>query len=122
MEFLKISNVDISHLIKKIKPTHEAIWDEKTGRTITAKMVGDIKDRKWKLECTTVGLSQAECAQITNLLESAPFIEIGFIPPDSANDTIKTITCYGGAISYELYSYAINNIRYSSVGFNLVEQ
>ena len=122
MEILKIAGVDVSRLIKKIKPTHEPIWDEKTGRTITGKMIGDIKDRKWKLEITTKGLTQSDSAMLSGLLESGAYIEVGFIPPNSATDTLVTKTFYGSPITYELYSYAVANIRYSSVGFNLIEQ
>ncbi len=122
MEILRIAGVDVSRLIKRIKHIYEPIWDEKTGRTITCKMIGDIKDRKWRLEVTTKGLSQSDSAMLSGLLESDSYIEVGFIPPNSASDTIVTKTFYGSPITYDLYSYVVANIRYASVGFNLIEQ
>lgn len=121
MEFLKINNTDISQYIKEIKPSHESIWDEQAGRTLTGKFVGDIISRKWKLECTTKMISQTDSGLIMGLLEAKPIMEVSFIPTNTMSEDIITLPFYAGTLQHKVYSYAQGLKRYS-VTFDLVEQ
>lgn len=122
MKFLKIENTDISKYINKLKPTHEPIWNTKAGRTQTAEFVGRIVAWKWKLEFTTKPLSQDDIVAIMSLIEKKPFFSVEFIPTNSKSKITRTF--YVNAPTTEVYSYAdtLQNVRYTSLAFNVIEK
>lgn len=122
MTYLKIAGVDVSEYIKTLTITHEPVWSTNAGRTLTASFVGDIVARKWKIQAQTKVLSQKDNAKIVNLLESAPFFVVGFIPTNSTDDKIKEVVMYTSTPTNQLYSYANGLPRYNGLSFNLVEQ
>lgn len=123
MEFLKISNVDVSKYIKSLSMSHEIIWNSKAGRGITAEYVGRIISRKWKLQLSTKPLSQAEVAKIMGLIEATDFVDITFVPTNN-NGAPITRTFYANSPSTKVYSYAeyLKNVRYESIVFNTIEK
>lgn len=123
MEYLKISNVDISKCVKSLSVTHEIVWNPKAGRGITAEFVGRVVRRLWKLQLSTKPLSQAEAAKIMGLIEASDYIDITFIPTNN-NGTPITKTFYTNSPSTKVYSYAtyLENVRYESIVFNTIEK
>lgn len=122
MAFLKISNTDVSNYIKTLSISHEPVWNSKAGRTLTANFVGRVIARKWKIECSTRPLSQAEIRTITNLLEAADFFNVEFIPINATNPITRKF--YVNAPSTKVYTYSekLPNVRYESLSFNIIEQ
>lgn len=122
MEYLKISDVDLSGYIQKMSISHEPVWNTNAGRTLTADFVGRIVARKWKLQFTTRPLSQNEIQMITNLLEKADFFDVEFIPTNATTPITKTF--YVNAPTAEIYSYAdsLAGVRYKQLAFNIIEQ
>ena len=121
-KFLKICGVDISEYIKKNKITHEPVWNTKAGRTLTAEFVGRIQARKWKLEFTTIPLSQADMVKIINLIEENDYFDVTFIPTNGTSPITRTF--YVNAPTAEVYSYSdlLSNVRYSNLAFNIIEK
>ena len=123
MEYLKISNVDISKYIKSLSMSHEIIWNSKAGRGIGTKFVGRIVGRKWKLQVTTVPLSQEKSEMISNLIEKTDFFDVEFVPMNNNGAIIKR-RFYTNSPTTKLYSYNLylKNIRYESLSFNIIEE
>lgn len=122
MKFLKISNIDISKYIKSSTITHESVWSSNSGRTLDGSFVGDIVAWKWKIQLSTIPLSQSDSALIQSLLKSSPFFSVSFIPTDTNEETFKTVQMYTSAPVSVVYSYNENLVRYENLSFNLVEQ
>lgn len=124
MAYLKVNGVDLSPYVNKLKTDHEPVWNSKAGRAIdnNATFTGRIITRKWKLNIGIRVLSQKESAIIHKALKSADFLTVQFIPTDSEDDTLKTITCYSSAQSNDVYSYVNGLPRYLGMSFNLIEQ
>lgn len=123
MEYLKISNVNVSKYIKSLSMTHEMIWNPKAGRGITAEFVGRIVDRKWKLQISTIPLSQEASNKIMGLIEASDFIDIAFIPINNNGEPI-TRRFYTNSPNSKVYSYSsfLNNVRYENITFNTIEK
>ena len=124
MAYLKVNGVDLSPYVNKLQTDHEPVWNSKAGRAIddNATFTGRIITRKWKLNIGIRVLSQSESAIIHKALKSADFLSVEFIPTDSEDDALKTITCYSSAQSNDVYSYVKGLPRYSGMSFNLIEQ
>lgn len=124
MAFLKVNGVDFSPYINELQTDRETIWNEKAGRTIdnNATFVGRIIAEKWKLNIGTRVLSQKESSIIHNALHSTDFLDIQFIPTNSATDDMITIKAYVSTIKNKVYSYNDKLPRYSNASFNLIEQ
>ena len=124
MAFLKVNGVDFSPYIKELQTDRETIWNEKAGRTIdnNATFVGRIIAKKWKLNIGTRVLSQKESSIIHNALHYADFLDIQFVPTNSATDEMVTIKAYVSTIKNTVYSYNDKLPRYSNASFNLIEQ
>lgn len=124
MAYLVVNGVDLSPYVNKLQADHEPIWNSKAGRAIdtNATFTGRIVARKWKLSVGIRVCSQKESSIIHNALKSADFLTVKFIPTDSANDTLKTITCYSSAQTNNIYSYVNGLPRYSGMTFSLIEQ
>lgn len=123
MYFLKINNTDISDSIASLSVTHEPVWNTKAGRTLTAEFVGRVIARKWKLEFTTVSLSQDDMNSIVSLIEQNDFLDVTFIPLNSNGEPI-TRPFYINAPTTEVYSYSdeLTGVRYKSLSFNIIEK
>uniref|UniRef100_A0AAU8B7D2 Uncharacterized protein n=1 Tax=Dulem virus 39 TaxID=3145757 RepID=A0AAU8B7D2_9CAUD len=123
MAFLSIAGTDFSDIVATLSSTHEPIWSEDTGRTLTAQTVGDIVAYKWKLQIKTRPLKQEEIAELLEALESAPFIPCSFIPTNKKSKAMVKATFYSGSATAEIYTYS-NKLEYwySGVSFSLVEQ
>lgn len=122
MTYLKVSGVNLSSYINSLVPDGEPVWNTKAGRTLDATFVGRIVARKWKLNLTTRPLSQSESAIIHSALKVGDFVEVEFIPPDSADDTLVIDTFYVSPTSNTVYSYVKGLPRYSTMTFNLIQQ
>lgn len=122
MQYLKISDTDVSQYIQTLSIEHEPVWSTNAGRTLDATFVGDIIAWKWKLQIATRPLNQKESALIKRLIESSAFFNVSFISTNSETDTLKTIKMYTSAPANTLYSYHKNLIRYQGLSFNLIEQ
>lgn len=123
MTYLKISGKDLSKYIQALTISHESTWNSKAGRTITAEFVGRIVARKWKLQFTTIPLSQAAINEITSLIEKSDFFDVEFIPINNNGSIIKR-TFYVNAPTVQVYSYndRLLNVRYQSLQFNIIEK
>lgn len=123
MAYLKMSGKDLSKYIQALTISHEPTWNSKAGRTITAEFVGRIVARKWKLQFTTIPLSQKVINEILSLLEKSDFFDVEFIPINNAGGIIKR-TFYVNAPSVQVYSYndQLSNVRYQSLQFNIIEK
>lgn len=120
--FLKINGVDVSKYISTQSISHNIIWSTNAGRTLNGDFTGDIVKRKWKLVLTTIPMNQKESASFTQLVESSAFFNVQFIPPNSASGAMESITVYTDEPNWEVYSYAVENARYKSIGLSFVEQ
>lgn len=119
---IKISNTDISGYVKKLTITHELVWNTKAGRTLTSTFVGRVIAKKWKLQFTTRPLSQEEVSKIVNLVETSDFFDVEFIPTNGKVPITRTF--YVNSPTAEVYSYnnELENVRYASLAFNIIEQ
>ena len=119
---IKISNIDISGYVKKLTITHELVWNTKAGRTLTSTFVGRVTAKKWKLQFTTRPLSQEEVSKIVNLVEASDFFFFFFIPTNATTPITRTF--YVNSPTAEVYSYnnELENVRYTSLAFNIIEQ
>lgn len=124
MAFLRVNGVDFSPYINELQTDRETIWNEKAGRTIdsNATFAGRIIAKKWKLNIGTRILSQKESSIIHNALHSSDFLNIQFVPTNSATDDMITIKAYVSTIKNKVYSYNDKLPRYSNASFNLIEQ
>lgn len=124
MAFLRVNGVDFSPYINELQTDRETIWNEKAGRTIdsNATFTGRIIAKKWKLNISTRILSQKESSIIHNALHSSDFLDIQFVPTNSATDDMITIKAYVSTIKNKVYSYNDKLPRYSNASFNLIEQ
>lgn len=122
MAFMKISGTDVSGYINTLSISHEPVWNSKAGRTLTADFTGRVIARKWKLQCTTRPLSQAEMQMLMNLLERADFFNVEFIPTNATAPITRPF--YVNAPSTKVYTYSeeLPNVRYESLSFNIIEQ
>lgn len=120
--FITINGTDVSKYIATESVKHNPIWSTNAGRVLSGDFVGDIVARKWTLDLTTIPLSQADSAKITQLVESSAYFKIDFIPPNSASGKMETITVYADAPTWEVYSYVKDKVRYRSLGLNFVER
>lgn len=122
MSYLKVNGVDLSPYVNKMTTDHEPVWNTKAGRALDTTFTGRIIGRKWTLSVGTRPLSQKESSIIHKALKSADFLSVQFIPTDSENDNLQTITCYVSAPSNKSYSYAEKMPRYSDMSFSLIEK
>ena len=120
--YLEVSGVDLSKYINQLIPDTEPIWNTKAGRTLDATFTGRIIARKTKLNIGTRPLTQKESSIIHNALKVGDFVNVKYIAPDSADDTLTTGTFYVSPLSNTVYSYNNRLVRYSTMTFNLIEQ
>lgn len=120
--YLFVSGVDLSPYIKTMDIDDEPVWNTDAGRTIDATFVGRVVARKWKLNFSTIPLTQKESSIIHSALKVGDFVQVKFIPPTATNDTFLTKTFYVSPTSNKVFSYNDKLVRYETMTFNLIEQ
>lgn len=100
----------------------EPVWNTDAGRTIDATFVGRVVARKWKLNFSTIPLTQKQSAMIHSALKVGDFVQVKFVPPTATNDTFLTKTFYVSPTSNKVFSYNDKLVRYETMTFNLIEQ
>ena len=120
--YLFVSGVDLSPYIKTMDIDDEPVWNTDAGRTIDATFVGRVVARKWKLNFSTIQLTQKESATIHSALKVGDFVQVKFVPPTATNDTFLTKIFYVSPTSNKVFSYNDELVRYETMTFNLIEQ
>lgn len=120
--YLFVSGVDLSPYIKTMDIDDEPVWNTDAGRTIDATFVGRVVARKWKLNFSTIPLTQKQSAMIHSALKIGDFVQAKFVPPTATNDTFLTKTFYVSPTSNKVFSYNDKLVRYETMTFNLIEQ
>ena len=96
----------------------EIIWSEKTGRSASGEMLGDIVAEKMNISITWGVLTESELAQIRSVMIA------GFFPISFRDDGIElTITTYRGTLSKEILGYIGDGIfYYRSASVNIIQK
>ena len=99
--------------------TKEKIWNKKTGRSATGKMIGDVIATKHKVSCKWGALDREDVAKIDQAITPA-WIDVTFTDPG----TDKTVTkeMYAGTPTYPVFRYERGVKTYKGVTVNLIER
>ena len=107
----------------EVKPSHEIIWSEDTGRAQAgvnrAKMIGSVVDEKMSYSCQWGILSQSEFNSIKSKLAPGFFYFAVATTLASAQENAKPY--YRSEISYDLLPIG-NTIYYKDVAVSVIQQ
>lgn len=105
----------------KIKYSLEPIWSSNTRRNASARMTGNIKGWKDKLEISyTMKLTQVQLRTVKNAL--ANNVEWHSVRYTNEVGQVVTKSMYVSEISVEPYWFADGEMRYQSISFSLIER
>lgn len=107
----------------EVKPTHEIIWSEDTGRAQSglnrAKMIGSVVAEKKTYSCQWGILSQAEFNTINTQL--APGFPYFAVDTSLASAKANAVPYYRGEISYEILPVG-STTYYKNVSVTVIQQ
>lgn len=118
MARLKIDGVEMPP-IQSLDIEKERIWSNKTGRTASGTMKGDIVAYKDKLNITFAPMSDADSIKLENAIHPA-FFNVTYQDPKTGKE--RTAKFYTSSPKYPVYSYADGLPRYVGTGIELIEQ
>ena len=107
----------------EVKPTHEIIWSQDTGRaqsgTNKAKMIGTVVDTKMTYAIKWGILTATEFTTITSKLTADFFYFAMATSLATAKST--AVSCYRGEISYDVLPIG-DTIYYKDVAVSVIQQ
>ncbi len=118
MSYLKINDVDVSHLVKGLKIGYETLVADNSGRNANGDTVLDVINKKVKVYATFRPMDGDEMQTLLSAFEGY-VIPVSFM--DSKTNTLKTITCYTGTPEPEYYWIHTNGVLYKEMNLNFIE-
>lgn len=116
-QYLKINNVDFSHLISGLRIGYETLVSENSGRNAAGNTTIDVINRKIKVYTTLRHTTNDEMNAFLNAIK--PFVmNITFLDPETK--ALKTINAYAGTPEPEYYTISDNTI-YKPMSLNFIE-
>lgn len=118
MAYLKVNNVDFSHLVSGLKVGFETLVSDDSGRNANGDSVIDVINEKAKVYVTLRHTTQAEMesflAAVRGYVVNATFL-------NPRTNALTTITAYIGTPEPEYYTIQSNNIIYKPMSLNFIE-
>ena len=118
MSYLKINNVDVSHLVSGLKIGYETLVADNSGRNANGDTFIDIINKKTKLYVTFRAMDSEEMALLLNSFND-------YVIPveyrDSKTNSNNTITCYSGTPEPEYYCILADKVFYKQFSLNFIE-
>lgn len=118
MSYLIINGVDVSGLVKSMKPSYETLVSDKSGRNANGDTVIDVINKKVKLAVTFRVMDNKEMAKLLSAIENY-VIDVTY--RDSKINANKTIQCYTGTPEPDYYCILPNKVLYKEMGLNFIQ-
>lgn len=118
MAYLKLNNVDVSHLVKGLKNGYETLVADNSGRNANGDTVLDIVNKKVKVYVTFRPMFDDEMKTLLNAIED---YVIPVTYRDSKTNELKTITCYCGTPNVEYYWILDSQVLYKEFSLNFIQ-
>lgn len=118
MSYLKINNVDVSHLVSGLKIGYETLVSDNSGRNANGDTVIDIINKKAKVYVTFRAMLDSEMRMLLNAIENY-VIDVTY--RDSKTNSNKTIRCYTGTPEPEYYFIHNGRVLYKEMSLNFIE-
>ena len=118
MSILKITNTDVSDLVKSLKVGYETLVSDNSGRNANGDTVVDVINKKVKLQVTFRPMDDTEMAKLLSAIENY-VVDVTY--RDSKTNSEKTITCYTGTPEPEYYFILENRVFYKELGLNFIQ-
>lgn len=118
MSYLKINNVDVSHLVNGLKIGYETLVADNSGRNANGDTFIDVINKKIKLYVTFRAMNSKEMA---SLLKSFNDYVVSVEYRDSKTNSNKVITCYTGTPEPEYYCILADKVFYKEFNLNFIE-
>ena len=118
MSYLIINGVDVSNLVKSLKPSYETLVSDKSGRNANGDTVIDVINKKVKLQTTFRIMDSKEMARVLSAIEDY-VVEVTY--RDSKINANKTITCYTSTPEPDYYCILPNKVLYKELGLNFIQ-
>lgn len=118
MSYLKINNVDVSHLVSGLKIGYETLVSDNSGRNANGDTVIDIINNKAKIYVTFRAMLDSE---METLLTAIKDYVVSVTYRDAKTNSDKTITCYTGTPEPEYYFIHEGRVLYKEMELNFIE-
>lgn len=118
MSYLKISGVDVSHLVKNMRIGYETLVADNSGRNANGDTVLDIVNKKVKVYVTFRPMDGSDMKSLLSTFNDY-VIPVTFL--DSKTNSLKTITCYTGTPEPDYYWILGDQILYREMSLNFIE-
>lgn len=118
MNYLKVGNTDLSHLVNSLKVGYETLVSEDSGRNANGDSVIDVINEKTKIY---VGLRYTTQEEMDMFLDAINVFvnNVSFLDPRT--NALRTITAYRGTPEPEYYTIQDGMIMYKPMSINFVE-
>ncbi len=118
MAYLKINNIDFSHITSGLKVGYETLVSDNSGRNAAGDTVIDVINKKIKIYANFRYMSEEEMEAFLASIESY-VVTVSFLDPKT--DTIKSITAYTGTPEPEYYTIQTNKKLFKPMSLNFIE-
>lgn len=118
MAYLKINNVDFSHLVSGLKVSYETLVSDTSGRNAAGNSFIDVINKKYKLSVTLRHTTNDEMKAFMAAIENY-IVDISFLNPKT--NTLTTINAYTGTPEPEYYTIQPNLTIYKPLNLNFIE-
>ena len=118
MAYLKINDVDFSHLVSGLKVSYETLVSDKSGRNAAGDNVIDIINRKIRISLTLRHTTGEEMTAFLNAVK--PFVvNVSFLDPET--NELTTINTNIGVPEPEYYTIQPTMTIYKPMSLNFAE-
>ena len=118
MSYLKINNLDVSHLVKSMKISYETLVSDNSGRNANGDTVIDVINKKAKVQITFIPMFDNDMKSLLNTIEDY-VVTVSF--RDAKSNSLKSITCYCGTPEPDYYCILPNRVIYKEMSLNFIE-
>lgn len=118
MSYLKINNIDISHLVKGLRIGYETLVSDASGRNANGDTVIDVINKKAKVYVVFRPMIESEMRSLLEAINDY-VVSITFLNPKT--HSLTTITCYTGTPEPEYLYIHGNDILYKEMSLNFIE-
>ena len=118
MSYLKINDVDVSHLVKGLRIGYETLVSDTSGRNANGDTVLDIINHKVK---AYVVFKPMEGPDMMELMNSIADYVVSLTFLDTKTNSLRTITCYTSTPEPEYYWILGSNVLYKELSINFIE-
>lgn len=118
MNYLKVGDKDLSHLVNSLKIGYETLVSDNSGRNANGDTVIDIINEKRKIY---VGLRHTTQEEMDYFLAAiGSYVnEVSFL--DAKTNTMQTITAYRGTPEPDYYTIQEGKILFKPMTINFIE-